>query len=176
MVDESVLYTDDGDLLTSAGLSAGVDLCLHVVRGDHGAQVANRVARHLVVPAWRDGGQAQFIERPAPVVQDRSTAPARDWALANLGEDLSVARLAATAAMARRTFVRRFVEETGLPPATWVTQQRVRRAQELLETTDLAVDDVARLAGLGSGGSLRAHLRATAGVSPTAYRRTFRGR
>lgn len=175
-LDPAVLYTDDGDLLTSAGLSAGVDLCLHVVRRDHGTEVANRVARHLVVPPWRDGGQAQFIDRAAvPTPTGPGTASTREWALANLAEDLSVARLAARATMSRRTFVRRFTAETGTSPAAWVTQQRVRLAQELLETTDLPVDEVAHRAGLGSAGSLRAHLRAVSGVSPSAYRRTFRG-
>ncbi len=175
-VDPAVLYTDDGDLLTSAGLSAGVDLCLHVVRRDHGSEVANRVARHLVVPAWRDGGQAQFIDRPAPPEDGGvGTALTRTWATRHLDEDLSVARLAAHAQMSRRTFVRRFAAETGTSPAAWVTQQRVRLAQELLETTDLPIDEVARRAGLGSGGSLRAHLRAASGVSPSTYRATFRG-
>jgi transcriptional regulator GlxA family with amidase domain len=172
-LDEAVLFTDDGDVLTSAGLSAGVDLCLHLLRRDHGIEVANHVARHLVVPPWRDGGQAQYIERQVPERPDQSTAPARTWALERLGTPLRVAELARVARMSERTFTRRFRAETGETPTTWLVQQRVRHAQRLLETTDLPVDAVAARSGLGSSGSLRVHLRALAGVSPTAYRRTF---
>ncbi|GAA4119546.1 helix-turn-helix domain-containing protein [Knoellia locipacati] len=174
-LDEDVLFTDDGDVLTSAGLSAGVDLCLHLVRRDHGAAVANDVARYCVVPPWRDGGQAQFIERPIPVVDDASTSAVRAWASGHVADDLSVPALARRARMSERTFARRFREETGLTPAAWVTQQRVRQAQHLLETTDLTVDDIATRAGFGTGASLRKHCAATLGVSPQAYRRTFRG-
>ena len=173
-VDEAVLFTDDGDVLTSAGLSAGTDLCLHLLRRDHGSDVANRVARHLVVPPWRDGGQAQFIERQVPAEGDRSTAPARAWALARLDQQMRIADLADVAGMSVRTFTRRFRAETGDSPAGWLVRQRVRHAQHLLETTDLPVDAVAGRAGLGSGASLRAHLRTVAGVSPSSYRRTFR--
>ncbi|KGN33862.1 AraC family transcriptional regulator [Knoellia sinensis KCTC 19936] len=175
-LDEDVLFTDDGDVLTSAGLSAGVDLCLHLLRRDHGAVVANDVARYCVVPPWRDGGQAQFIERPVPVVDDASTSTVRAWALGHLDKDLSVPVLARRARMSERTFARRFRDETGLTPASWVTQQRVRHAQHLLETTDLTVDVIATRAGFGTGASLRKHTAATLGVSPHAYRRTFRGR
>ena len=175
LVDEAVLFVDDGDVLTSAGLSAGVDLCLHLIRRDHGAEVANRVARYTVVPPWRDGGQAQFIDTAVVAAPEQSTASARAWAEARLDHDLDVADLAEAAGMPLRTFTRRFRAETGLSPGAWLVQQRVRWAQRLLETTDLPVDDVASRSGLGSAGSLRAHLRATAGVSPTAYRRTFRG-
>ena len=174
-LDEDVLFTDDGDVLTSAGLSAGVDLCLHLVRRDHGAAVANDAARYCVVPPWRDGGQAQFIERPVPVVDDASTSQVRAWALDHLGGDLAVPALARRARMSERTFARRFREETGLTPATWVTQQRLHLAQHLLETTDLTVDVIATRAGFGTGASLRKHCAATLGVSPQAYRRTFRG-
>lgn len=174
-LDEDVLFTDDGDVLTSAGLSAGVDLCLHLVRRDHGSAVANEVARYCVVPPWRDGGQAQYIDRPVPVVDDASTSASRAWALGHLDRDLSVPALAARARMSERTFARRFREETGLTPAAWVTQQRVRHAQHLLETTDLTVDVIATRAGFGTGASLRKHCAATLGVSPQAYRRTFRG-
>jgi transcriptional regulator GlxA family with amidase domain len=172
LLDPDVLFTDDGDILTSAGLSAGVDLSLHLIRRDHGSEVANRVARYCVVPPWRDGGQAQFIERHVPTRAGDSTADARAWALENLEAD--VAGLARRAGMSQRTFTRRFREETGQSPGAWLIQQRVRHAQHLLEETDLPVDDVARLAGMGTSASLRAHLRTQAGVSPAAYRRTFR--
>lgn len=174
-LNEDVLFVDDGDILTSAGLSAGVDLCLHLLRRDHGTAVANDVARYCVVPPWRDGGQAQFIERPVPVLDDESTSSTRAWAMAHLDVDLSVPALARQARMSERTFARRFRDETGLTPAAWVTQQRVRHAQHLLETTDLTVDVIATRAGMGTGASLRKHCAATLGVSPQAYRRTFRG-
>ncbi len=174
-LDIDVLFTDEGDLLTSAGLSAGIDLCLHVVRTDHGAAVANAVARHMVVQPWRDGGQAQFIERHLPAREDASTSAVRHWALAELHRPLDVPTLARQASMSVRTFTRRFREETGMSPAAWLTQQRIRHAQHLLEETDLSVDQVAERAGLGTSASLRNHLRATAGVSPSAYRRSFRG-
>jgi transcriptional regulator GlxA family with amidase domain len=172
-VDAEVLFTDDGDVLTSAGLSAGVDLCLHLLRGDHGSEVANRVARHCVVPPWRDGGQSQYIERHVPAPTGESTAAARAWALEHLGAD--VPALARQAGMSLRTFARRFREETGVSPGAWLIQQRIRHAQHLLEATDLPIDDVADHAGLGTAASLRAHLRNHAGVSPSTYRRTFRG-
>ena len=173
-LDEAVLFTDDGDVLTSAGLSAGVDLCLHLIRRDHGTEVANRVARHLVVPPWRDGGQAQFIERQVPDRPEQSTAAAREWALERLEVPLRISELARVTGMSVRTFTRRFRDETGESPTSWLIRQRVSHAQRLLETTDLPVDAVAERSGLGSAASLRAHLRAQAGVSPTAYRRTFR--
>lgn len=174
-VDEDVLFTDDGRVLTSAGLSAGIDLCLHLVRTDHGTAVANAVARHMVVPPWRDGGQAQFIERHVPRRADETTSDVRAWAQAHLDRTLDVATLARQASMSVRTFTRRFREETGQSPGAWVTQQRVRHAQHLLEATDLTVDDVATRAGMGTAASLRQHLHASLGVSPSAYRRTFRG-
>jgi transcriptional regulator GlxA family with amidase domain len=173
-LDEAVLFTDDGDVLTSAGLSAGVDLCLHLIRRDHGTEVANAVARHLVVPPWRDGGQAQFIERQVPERPEQSTAAARAWALERLDEPVRITELARAAGMSVRTFTRRFRAETGESPTAWLIRQRVHHAQRLLETTDLPVDAVAERSGLGSAASLRAHLRTLAGVSPTAYRRTFR--
>jgi transcriptional regulator GlxA family with amidase domain len=173
-LDEAVLFTDDGDLLTSAGLSAGVDLCLHLIRRDHGTEIANHVARHLVVPPWRDGGQAQYIERQLPERPEQSTAGARAWALDRLEEPIRIAELAGAAGMSVRTFTRRFRAETGESPTAWLIRQRVWHAQRLLETTDLPVDAVADRSGLGSAASLRAHLRTVAGVSPTAYRRTFR--
>ncbi|RRS01907.1 GlxA family transcriptional regulator [Glycomyces terrestris] len=173
-VDPDVLFVDEGRILTSAGAGAAVDLCLHLVRLDYGAAVANAVARRCVVPPWREGGQAQFIERPVPEAGEAGTAGARDWALANLDRPLSVDDLARRANMSRRSFTRRFREETGQSPAQWLTRQRVEHARHLLESTDLTVDQVARRSGLGTGVSLRQHLRASVGVSPSAYRRTFR--
>ena len=172
LLDPGVLFTDDGDVLTSAGLSAGVDLCLHLIRRDHGAEVANHVARYCVVPPWRDGGQAQFIERHVPARADESTAEARVWALRHL--DADVPALARRAGMSMRTFARRFREETGQSPGAWLIQQRVRHAQHLLEATDLGIDQVADRSGMGTAASLRHHLRTRIGVSPAAYRRTFR--
>lgn len=169
-----VLFVDDGDVLTSAGVGAGVDLCLHVVRRDFGSEVANRAARRSVMPPWRDGGQAQYIVRHVPDPAGSSTAPARAYALANLDAPLDLATLARQCRMSVRTFTRRFRDETGLSPAAWVTRQRIEHARLLLETTDLSVDQIARRAGFGTAVSLRAHLRAAVGVSPLAYRRTFR--
>jgi transcriptional regulator GlxA family with amidase domain len=174
-VDENVLFVDDGDVLTSAGLAAGIDLCLHVIRSDHGAQVANAVARHCVVPPWREGGQAQFVDRHLPVQDDASTAATRAWAAANLDQDLTVERLARHAHMSLRTFNRRFRDETGQAPAAWIRTRRVDHARELLESGDLSVDEVARLAGLGTGGNLRHQLRRGLGMSPSSYRKVFQG-
>jgi transcriptional regulator GlxA family with amidase domain len=168
-----VLFVDDGDVLTSAGVGAGIDLCLHVIRRDHGSEVANRAARRSVVPPWRDGGQSQFIERPLPAPTDASTAATRTWALTRLDEPLSLSRLARQAGMSVRTFTRRFREETGVSPAQWLLRQRVEEARRLLETTDLPIDRVAERAGFGTATSMRQHLHAAVGVSPTAYRRTF---
>ena len=169
-----VLFVDDGDVLTSAGVGAGVDLCLHIVRGDHGTEVANRAARRCVVPPWRDGGQAQYIERPVPDNGGSGTEPTRVWALDRLAEPVTLEDMAAHARMSVRTFTRRFRDETGVSPGQWLVRQRVAHAQLLLESTDLGVEVVARRSGLGSATALRQHLRATIGVAPTAYRRTFR--
>jgi transcriptional regulator GlxA family with amidase domain len=174
LLDPQVLFVDDGDVLTSAGVAAGVDLCLHLVRRDHGAAVANRAARRCVVPPWRSGGQSQFIERHVPAVTETSTATARAWALEHLAEPLDLAALAARASMSVRTFTRRFRDETGLSPARWLTEQRVDRARHLLETTDLPVDQVARHSGFGTAAALRAQMAAAVGVAPSAYRSTFR--
>ena len=175
-LDEDLLFVDDGDVLTSAGLAAGVDLCLHLIRRDHGSAVANRVARYCVVPPWRDGGQAQFIDRPVPEAGRESTAHARDWALRHLDQALDVTRLAGEARMSVRTFNRRFREETGTTPGAWLVDQRLQHARHLLESTDLPIDDVAARSGLGTGANLCTHLRTAVGVSPASYRRTFRGR
>lgn len=174
-VDENVLFVDDGDVLTSAGLAAGIDLCLHIIRGDHGAQTANAVARYCVVPPWREGGQAQFIDRHLPVVDDASTARTRAWAMAHLDAELTVQALAEHAHMSLRTFNRRFREETGEAPGNWIRQRRIDRARELLESRDLPVDEVARLSGLGTGGNLRHHLRRGMGMSPSSYRKVYQG-
>ncbi|QNE16904.1 helix-turn-helix domain-containing protein [Kribbella qitaiheensis] len=173
-VDPVVLYIDDGDILTSAGVAAGIDLCLHVVRRDHGSAVASSVARACVVPPRRDGGQAQYVRRPIPPVQDGGTAATRAWAAEQLGRPLSLVELAEHARMSVRTFTRRFRAETGVSLGTWLAMQRLDYARQLLEDTDLTVDQIAGRAGLGSGTNLRQQLRDTAGVSPTAYRRMFR--
>jgi transcriptional regulator GlxA family with amidase domain len=175
LIDENVLFVDEGDVLTSAGLAAGIDLCLHIIRSDHGAQVANAVARYCVVPPWREGGQAQFIDRHVPAPDHFSTATTREWALQHLDEELTVQRLALHAKMSARTFNRRFREETGQSPGTWIRQRRIDRARELLESRDLPVDEVARLSGLGTGGNLRHHLRRGMGISPSSYRKVYQG-
>ncbi|GAA2844552.1 helix-turn-helix domain-containing protein [Streptosporangium fragile] len=173
-VNPDVLFVDDGDVLTSAGVAAGIDLCLHIVRRDHGTEVANQVARRCVVPPWRDGGQAQFIERPVPEPSTATTSATRAWALEHLDRPLPLSELAAHARMSRRTFTRRFRDEVGLSPGQWLIRQRVELARRLLETSDLPVDGVALRAGFGTAASLRQHLQAAIGVSPTAYRRVFR--
>jgi transcriptional regulator GlxA family with amidase domain len=173
-LDPDVLFVDDGDILTSAGVAAGIDLCLHVVRRDHGSEVANRAARRCVVPPWRDGGQSQFIERPLPAPGDATTGPTRAWALDRLERPLDLAELAGHARMSIRTFTRRFREETGMSPGRWLLRQRVELARRLLEGTDLPIDRVAVQAGFGTAASLRQHLHAAVGVAPAAYRRTFR--
>ncbi|MFG2872149.1 GlxA family transcriptional regulator [Streptomyces sp. NPDC048338] len=173
-VDADVLFVDDGDVLTSAGVAAGIDLCLHIVRRDHGTAVANEVARRTVVPPHRDGGQAQYIERPLPDPGTATTTAARAWALAHLHEPLQLRDLAVRESMSVRTFTRRFREEVGVSPGQWLTRQRIERARHLLESTDLPVDRIARDAGFGTPQSLRTHLQTAIGVTPTAYRRTFR--
>jgi AraC family transcriptional regulator, transcriptional activator FtrA len=175
-VDPNVLFVDGGDgIFTSAGTAAGIDLCLHLVRLDHGAEAANALARRMVVPPQRDGGQAQFVEGPVPVVvgTDRM-AETLEWAVAHLDEPLRVEDLARRALQSPRTFARRFRAVTGTTPMQWLTRQRVMHAQRLLETTDLPVELIARRCGLGSGTALRLHFRRLAGTSPLAYRRTFR--
>ncbi|MFF2654015.1 GlxA family transcriptional regulator [Streptomyces sp. NPDC058045] len=173
-VDPEVLFVDDGMVLTSAGVAAGIDLCLHVVRRDHGTAVANEVARRTVVPPHRDGGQAQYIRRPVPEPGASSTAAARAWALERLHQPILLRDMAARESMSVRTFTRRFRDESGLSPGQWLTRQRVERARQLLESSELPVDRVAEQAGFGTAQSMRQHLQSALGVTPTAYRRTFR--
>ena len=175
-VNPDVLFMTDGNVLTSAGAAAGIDLCLHIVRLDHGSEVAKHTARRLVVPAWRDGGQRQFIERPVPQDAESSTASTRQWMSTRLGEPVDLRALAAHAQMSVRTFTRRFREETGLSPGQWLLRERVEHAKHLLETTELPVERVAGEAGFGTTASLRQHLHAAVGVAPLAYRRCFSDR
>ncbi|MFI2373373.1 GlxA family transcriptional regulator [Streptomyces sp. NPDC018833] len=172
-VDESVLYVDDGDVLTSAGLTAGLDLCLHLVRRDLGAHVANQLARRMVVPAHRPGGQAQFIDLSVPTRDDKGLGPVLDWARAHLDQPLTVEDLALRAAMSTRTFYRRLQATTGTTPLQWLLNQRLGRAQTLLESTDLPVEKVAELSGLGTANNLRHHFLKQIGVSPSDYRQAF---
>ncbi len=170
---DHVLFVDDGDVLTSAGVAAGIDLCLHIIRGDHGTAAASRVARYCVLPPAREGTHPQFVDRPVPPRGEGSTAAARQWASANPAEDLSVDHLARRSDMSIRTFNRRFREETGQTPGAWVQRLRLDHARELLESTDLTIDAVAERSGLGSASSLRVHLRRDTGLPPVAYRRAF---
>ncbi|MGV9310110.1 DJ-1/PfpI family protein [Nonomuraea sp. NPDC003727] len=174
-VDADLLYVDNGNVLTSAGFAAGIDLCLHLVRNDYGPQAAVRAARRLVVAPHRDGGQAQFLERPVPPT-GAGMAAVCAWALDRLAEPLTVADLARQAGFAPRTFARRFVAETGTTPLRWLAAQRLLEARRLLETSDLSVDEVARRCGLGTAANLRLHLSRDASTTPTAYRRAYRGR
>ncbi|MER5547770.1 helix-turn-helix domain-containing protein [Streptomyces sp. NPDC002589] len=172
-LDPDVLFVADGRMLTSAGAASGVDICLHIVRTDHGSELANSVARRCVVPPFRDGGQAQYIEQPVPESGAASTAATRAWALERLDQPLTLTDLAGHARMSLRTFARRFGDEVGLSPGRWLIQQRVVRARHLLEASDLPVDRIAAEVGFATGASLRQHLHAAIGVSPQAYRRTF---
>jgi transcriptional regulator GlxA family with amidase domain len=172
-VDAAALYIDEGRVLTSAGLSAGIDLCLHVVRKDFGAAVGARAARAMVAAPHRDGGQAQFIRRSAPTASGTLEATRR-WALERLREPLDVATMARHAAVSPRTFARRFRLETGSTPLQWLLAQRVIEARRLLEETDLGVEEVSWQAGFGTAASLRQHFRRATETTPLAYRRTFR--
>ncbi|WP_449479127.1 helix-turn-helix domain-containing protein [Streptomyces abikoensis] len=172
-VDDSVLYVDDGDVLTSAGVTAGLDLCLHLVRRDLGAHVANQLARRLVVPAHRPGGQAQYVDLSVPAADDDSLAPVLQWAREHLDHPLSVDDLAARAGMSSRTFFRRLQAATGTTPLQWLLVQRLARAQSLLESTALPVERVSELSGLGTAANLRRHFTLHFGVTPTDYRRSF---
>ncbi|WP_445153962.1 GlxA family transcriptional regulator [Arthrobacter sp. Hor0625] len=174
-VDENVLYVQDGRIITSAGTAAGIDASLHLVRVELGANVAASIARDMVVPPHRDGGQAQFIDRPVPRCGSQPMEELLRWMVRNLEEEHSVNDLAARVHMSPRTFARRFRAETGATPAAWLNSQRVLRAQELLETTDLNIDEIAREAGFGHSVLLRHHFAKVLDTSPQSYRRTFRG-
>jgi transcriptional regulator GlxA family with amidase domain len=177
VVDAGVLFVDEGVVLTSAGLSAGIDLSLHVIRADQGAACADRVARHLVAPPHRDGGQAQFFRAAEPPRADPeggdSLEPTREWARARIAEPLTVAAMARHANVSPRTFARRFRAETGTTPLQWLLSRRVLEARRLLEESDLPVEGVAQRAGFGDAASLRDHFRRATATTPTAYRSTF---
>ncbi|MBB5119549.1 AraC family transcriptional regulator [Streptomyces eurocidicus] len=172
-LEPDVLFVDDGDILTAAGSAAALDLGLYIVRRDHGAEVANSVSRRLVFAAHRDGGQRQFVERPVPEVPDESLAPLLAWAQERLGEPLTVADLAARAAVSPATLHRRFRAELGTTPLAWLTGERVTLARRLIERGEERLEVVARSSGLGTTANLRARLRRDTGLSPSAYRRRF---
>ncbi|KAB1988515.1 helix-turn-helix domain-containing protein [Streptomyces triticiradicis] len=175
-VDPDVLYVDDGGVLTSAGKAAAMDLCLHLVRLDHGSSVANTVARNLVVPPHRDGGQAQFVSTPVPAPDHHPLAELFPWVIERLDRPLTVEDLARRARMSSRNLGRHFRSVTGTTPLQWLLIQRIRHAQELLETTDAGIDTIAAATGMGTGTTLRRHFNRTVGVPPDTYRRTFRSR
>jgi AraC family transcriptional activator FtrA len=172
-VDPRALYVDDGDLITSAGTAAGIDACLHLVRRELGTAVATKIARRMVVPPQRDGGQQQFIEVPIPECSADSLAPLLSWVIQHLGDPHSAASMARRAMMSDRTFARRFAAETGTTPHKWLTQQRVLAARGLLEESDLGVEQIASRVGFNSGVVLREHFRREIGLAPIDYRRRF---
>jgi transcriptional regulator GlxA family with amidase domain len=175
-VEPDVLYVIDENIMTSAGTAAAIDLCLNIVRTDHGADVANAVARRMVVPPHRDGGQAQYIQAPVPacVDEDDPFRDTLDWAIENLGEPLTVEILARRAATSPRTYARRFVAATGTTPLQWLLRQRVLFAQRLLETTDEPIERLASRCGFGTAAGMRVHFQRQVGTSPLKYRQTFR--
>jgi AraC family transcriptional activator FtrA len=173
-LDENVLYTQDGQIFTSAGECAGLDLCLHLVRLDHGSRIANALARRMVLPPHRDGGQAQYIDTTVVAGEPAALGPVLDWARAHLDEPLTIDDLAAHAAMSRRTFQRHFRSVTATTPLQWLLHARIARARELLETTDETVDRIAQRCGFTTAHSLRSHFTRINGVGPGRYRRTFR--
>jgi transcriptional regulator GlxA family with amidase domain len=176
-VQRDVLFTEERGVLTSAGVVGGLDLCLHLVRRDHGADVAAALARRLVMPPAREGGQRQYVENPLPARPSRvGVASTMDWAMARLGEEIDVEDLVGHAGMSSRTFHREFADATGVTPGRWLRGQRIRYARRLLEATELPVERVARRAGLGTAANLRRRLRDEVGVGPDSYRRTFRQR
>jgi transcriptional regulator GlxA family with amidase domain len=175
VLDPQVLYVDEGDLLTSAGVAASIDLCLYLVRCDYGADIATALARHLVVAPHREGGQAQYIDTPIPkATHSDPMAGTLDWMSEHLDSDLTIAELAGRAAMSPRSFARHFVATTGSTPYQWLLRQRIHQARRLLERTDLPVESVAERVGLGNPANLRKHFRRQLGTSPQTYRRTFR--
>lgn len=169
-----VLYVDEGDILTAAGSAAGIDLCVHIVRRDHGSRIANQVARRLVLPPHREGGQAQYVERPVPQHAGSRLAGLLDRLRGRLGEPLAVPRLAAEAGMSERTFLRRFAEATGTTPGEWLVGERLAHARTLLEETDLPVERIATECGFGTAATLRHHFRLRLGTAPRDYRVRFR--
>ncbi|MEV0704555.1 helix-turn-helix domain-containing protein [Saccharopolyspora sp. NPDC050389] len=173
-VDEHPLYIDEGDVLTSAGTAASIDLCLHIVRGDFGAAAAADVSRRMVIAPHREGGQAQYIPPHPGRADPGALAPVLDWARARLDRPLTIAELAVRAGMSNRTFGRRFAEQIGTTPLKWLNGQRLARARELLETTDLTIDVVAERSGLGTASGLRQYFQRELATTPAAYRRTFR--
>ncbi|WP_138906628.1 helix-turn-helix domain-containing protein [Streptomyces chryseus] len=174
-VEPDVLYVDEGPVITSAGTAAGIDACLHLIRQEHGSEVANTIARRMVVPPHRDGGQAQYIERPLTRVRCDTVGGALAWMERHLDQEMTVEQLADRAHMSPRTFARRFLQETGTTPYRWLLRQRVLLAQELLEATDDTVDAIAGRAGFGNAAALRHQFVRSLGTTPNAYRRTFRG-
>ncbi|MFD7711367.1 GlxA family transcriptional regulator [Streptomyces sp. NPDC059785] len=175
IVEPDVLYVDEDRVITSAGTAAGIDACLHILRKEHGPEVANAVARRMVVPPHRDGGQAQYVERPLPRSSCDTVGEVLVWMERHLDEEVTVERLAARAHMSPRTFARRFQQETGTTPYRWLLRQRVLLAQQLLEATDETTDAIAGRAGFGNAAALRHQFLRSLGTTPGAYRRTFRG-
>lgn len=175
-LDPDVLYVDEGRVLTSAGSAAGLDLCLHLVRQDHGSAVANAVARRLVLPPHREGGQAQFIEAAVrPVPEDDGVARSLDWALENLAQPISVAQMADVARMSSRSYIRHFSRATGTSPLRWLVNQRLAAARAMLETGDAPIEQVGAAVGFADSATFRHHFTRAVGTAPSAYRRTFRG-
>jgi AraC family transcriptional activator FtrA len=175
-LDPDVLYVDEGRVLTGAGSAAGLDLCLHLIRLDHGAAVANAVARRLVLPPHRDGGQAQFIEAAvSPRAGDDGVARSLEWALDNLARPISVADLARVANASQRSYLRHFARATGTSPLRWLVHQRLAAARELLETGDAPIEQVGAAVGFADPATFRHHFTRAVGTSPSAYRKTFRG-
>jgi len=175
VIEPDVLYVDEDPVITSAGTAAGIDACLHIVRKEQGTEIANKIARRMVVPPHRDGGQAQYIERPLPKDPCDTVGEVLVWMEEHLDEEVTVEQLAERAHMSPRTFARRFQQETGTTPYRWVLRQRVLLAQRLLEGTDETVDAVAGRTGFGTAAALRHQFVRALGTTPNAYRRTFRG-